>query len=352
MNQDQNGHPQGHGPMPHNSQPPVRPLNPRPEPPFEDLPPAQAPSQSPGAYQAAPNYDYNPQAQGPQGNNYTGPYNPQTGAYQAMNQTGYTGPLPGGQEAYNPSYANQAANSYDDYQAGQAYASRPQGPGPQAYDQQRKARGPQAAPKQGRQGPAANYDFTQQLKEFTGLFKHFFSANPSKSLNQDLSLVSWIILLVANILFYALAQATFASQGVFAALSSLGDFGGLFGELGDLGGSGWGRSFGLSLVQQIFVLLLYFLAAWLFSGMGGEAKLPPLQYLKLVSYTTILHSLLHFIIIFVSLISVPFASTLLLLAQYTLFFSFTYVLDSIYPKSRASRYWLYFILLFLITVVG
>ncbi len=352
MNQDNSGRPHGPNPMPYNSQPAGMPRTNQPEPPFEDLPPVNPQGQPQGAYNPGQNFDYNPQPQGPgyqpspEVNHYTGPYNPQAGDYNPMNQAGFTGPLPGAGNPYEAPYNNQATGQFDAYQAGQAYASRPQGP------QQGRPRPHGPRPARPGKPAGSNYDFNKQIGEFSGLFKHYFSSNPSKALNQDLSLVSWVILLVANILFYALAQATFASQGVAAALASLGEVGGLFGGLMGAETFNWGSSFGLALVQQALVLLLYFLAAWIFSGMGGEAKLPVLQYLKLISYTTVLHTILHFVIIFISLISVGFAGTLLVLAKYTLFFSFTYVLDSIYPKSRSSRYWLYFILLFLVTLVG
>ena len=352
MNQENSGRPHGPNPMPYNSQPAGKPRTNQPEPPFEDLPPVNPQGQPQAAYNPGQNFDYNPQPQGPgyqpspEINHYTGPYNPQAGDYNPLNQAGFTGPLPGAGNTYEPPYNNQATGQFDAYQAGQAYASRPQGP------QQGRPRPHGSRPARPGKPTGGNYDFNQQLGEFSGLFKHYFSSNPSKALNQDLSLVSWVILLVANILFYALAQATFASQGVAAALASLGEVGGLFGGLMGAETFNWGASFGLALLQQALVLLLYFLAAWIFSGMGGEAKLPVLQYLKLISYTTVLHTIMHFVIIFISLISVGFAGTLLVLAKYTLFFSFTYVLDSIYPKSRSSRYWLYFILLFLITLVG
>lgn len=353
MNQDNSGRPHGPNPMPYNTQAAGMPRTNPPEPPFEDLPPVNPQGQPQMAYAPSQPYDYNPQPQGqgyqpdPAMNSYTGPYNPQAGDYNPQAQAGYTNPVPQPENLYDPAYQNQATGQYDAYQAGQAYASRPQGQ-PQGRP---RPRGPQGQARSSRPG-ASTYDFTKQVGEFSGLFKHYFSSNPSQALNQDLSLVSWIILLASNILFYALAQATFASQGIAAALANLGDVGGLFSGLLGAGSFSWGSSFGLALVQQTLVLLLYFLAAWIFSGMGGEAKLPALQYLKLVSYTTVLQTLLHFVIIFISLISVSFAASLLVLAKYTLFFSFTYVLDAIYPKSRSSRYWLYFILLFLITLVG
>ncbi len=292
---------------------------------------------------------------------------------QDMTSTGYT-PAPGSQnQPYQGYYGEKVERRETDYatltNTGRHYYDErrtfeDQGTGQQTAQRPSQQAGPR--PREGRPGPQtgrsqtpryrrgapqaqgrAGHTLTKILDEFSKFFKNFFSRQPADALKQDLSTLSWVILFVANILFYALAKAT-----VFVN-SALGIMEDLFGSLGISAGSGgWGKAFGLGIIEQIVVLLLFFLASFVLAGTSRENKLPPVQYLKLLSYATPLHSLISFILIFVSLFAAEFAAIILGMNNYLLFFSFTYTFDTVYAKERKSRYWLYFILLLALTLLS
>lgn len=220
-----------------------------------------------------------------------------------------------------------------DRQAGQAYARRSH---PKASPGHKPSRP---------QGPRTSaHNFAKILEDLSGFFKGFFSARPSNALRQDLSLPTWVVLLLLNILFFALGKATFVSKSGLGALEALGDWGDLL--AGNVG-TGWGKAFGLAILEQFLLLVLLFLAALVFSGLSTEKKLPTVQYLKLITYATPLHTLISFLSIFIALFAVRFAGILVNMNRYLLLFSFAYIFDTVYAKERQNRYWLYFMLLFI-----
>lgn len=185
------------------------------------------------------------------------------------------------------------------------------------------------------------------LEELGSFFSAFFSSTPAVALTKDLSTPAWSILLFFNILLYGLSTATLT---VKMGITSLQQLAGILID-GNFGGPSWGTTFALGLLHQVIVLLLYFLGSWLFSGMGGEQRMDTLQYLKMVTYITPLHSLISLITIFTSLFAPHFTFELMFMNDHVLLFTFVYMFDNIYEKSASRRYWMYAALLLAVTLV-
>lgn len=229
-------------------------------------------------------------------------------------------------------------------EAGVAYAMqndpRDQRTGKQRRDSQRRGPGQMGQSK-------VAHQFPKVLEEMAGFFKGFFSPSPANALKQDLSSVSWLILLVANILLFSFAQATALYRSGAAVLDNLS----LDSLLTGTAVPSWGGLFAKALLIQAIVLAILFLAAWLFAGLSGGQKLAPLQYLKMLSYATPLHSLISIAVLIFSIFATGFALTLHSMNNLVLFLSFIYVYDSVYPENRTSRYWLYMALLLVLSLV-
>lgn len=260
---------------------------------------------------------------------------------------------------YNPYPEQQNPGQSEYFQQGREYARRPESYAAPNSERRADAQGRQRMGNRpyGAAGynTAMKHDFTKILGEFGSVFNSFFSKNPAKVLTHNLSSITWISLLVVNVLFFALAKATFTAK--FGDLAALGDLGAALSSLGslmggDMSGPNWGASFGLALLRQAAVLLIYFACTWIFTSLGGEAKMSAVQYIKLVSYPTLLHSLISFTIIFISLFATGFAGVLMSFNKYLLFLSYVYFMDSAFEKNRSKRYWVYVVLIFIINFVA
>lgn len=220
----------------------------------------------------------------------------------------------------------------------QTAAHAPVGHGPS----QRPQGGPQRSPRAERAAHTKPIAAESVLvREFSSFFKGFFSANPADALKQDLSTPAWVSLLVINWLFFALAQATVVLKlgtGLTMGLNIL--------QLS------WGKSFAMGLIQQAVVILVFCLAAWLLAGQKGGQKLAPVQYLKMLSYATPLHSILSLLILILALIYPMGAVTLQFMNRLVLFFSFNYVYDTVYPQTRTTRFWPNMLILLILSVLS
>ncbi|MDO5015465.1 MAG: hypothetical protein Q4E09_00365 [Eubacteriales bacterium] len=288
---------------------------PQEEPPFQDL--DQAAAGSP-----APKREGRPQARG-----------------EDRFYTNSARPAQPEQPYYNRGGREQGESGPKQDRRFQTAAHAPVGHGPGQRPQGR----PQKRPSYGNKAANAKPNAAESVlvREFTSFFKGFFSANPSDALKEDLSTPAWVTLIVVNWLFFALAQATVAvKMGVDLGMGL------------DIFKVSWGKSFAMGLIQQAVVILIFCLAAWLLAGQKGGQKLAPVQYLKMLSYATPLHSILSLVIIIFALIYPMGAVTLQLMNRLVLFFSFNYVYDTVYPQTRTTRFWPNILILLILSVLS
>lgn len=248
-------------------------------------------------------------------------------------QGGYNGPA-------NPPF-EPIRNDGGQYRQGYG---QPQGG---QYRQNPGQRGPRGqrgfAPKPGRKPGGMPLILQQTINDFRELFRAYFSMQPVNAYRFDLSPLTWSLLLALNVLFFGFARATAFSRWYGSLMGSLSNF------LGDNAGVGkiWGSAFGLSLLGQIVFLVVILGLMFLTSFLAGCEKRPPLQFVKTLATSSMLHTLLSFLLIFISIPFPMLGLNLLVMSSYFFIFVLALGFTKLHPSRNKAEFW-FFALMFLL----
>lgn len=192
---------------------------------------------------------------------------------------------------------------------------------------------------------------TQTINDFKELFNGYISAQPLNAFKFDLSLLTWPILLFANILLYALTKATAVYMSAKSGLSgALADLGSLLGEsAGTTVKPPWGMPFLYALLEQILVLGVIVGMGFLIAYMTRSEQRPPLQFVKTLAVATIPHTVLHFVFLFLGIGLPKPVMFLSIMATFFLIFTYYNGFSKLHPSKRSSYWW--FLLTFLLVAI-
>lgn len=297
-----------------------------------------------------------------QGN--TGPYYaPQAGAQPPYWQGGDGGrdygsteepPFQRVQGAYPDPRAQQPQNWQQGSYPNQPYGGQnPQYQNPAYGNPQHQGRPPyggrpaQRPPRRPHGNPLL---MTQTLNDFRELFSGYASAQPLNAFKFDLSSLTWPLLLLINVLLYALTKAT----AVYCSLKNIvGSLSGLSSILGDTAGTDlkapWGLPFLYSFIEQILVLGVIVGMGFLIAQMTRSEKRPPLQFVKTLAVATIPHSVMHFIFLFAGIALPKLIMFLSVMAAFFLIFTYFNGFIKLHPSKRGNYWW--FLLMFVLVAL-
>lgn len=248
------------------------------------------------------------------------------------------------QQAYpgqNPQYGGQQP-PYGGQPPRQAYGGpTPQSPqAPYGHPQYQPY-----PPRGGRQGqrpprrPMGNpLLMTQTINDFKELFKGYVSAQPLNAFKFDLSSLTWPVLLIANILIYALTKAS----AVYMSYKE-----GLLGTITEK--PPWGMPFLFGIIEQLLVLGIIVGMGFLTAYVTRSDQRPPLQFVKTLAVATIPHTVMHFIFLFLGIGLPRLILFLSIMAVFFLIFTYYNGYNKLHPAKRSSYWW--FLLSFLLVAI-
>ena len=267
---------------------------------------------------------------------------------------------------YQPQQGAGPQNPYGQqgYPQGQAYGQA-QGYGPQGqvpYGQNPYGQNPYGQPAYGqtpyggsRRPRATNQAFQQLGTDLKQVLAAYASSQPVQAFKFDLSDITWILLIVFNILIYGLNAATAQYMLVkklgtsFNDIGDLGDLGSVFSEAleSSVGKIPWGAPFGYGLLKQSLILLALIGMGFLMVNLMKGEKRPALQYVKTVATATIPHTILHFVLLFLGILLPQFALAFSSISLGLLLFTYYVGFSKLHPSKR-SYYWLYVATIFVV----